>query len=155
MIQEFPRVLQYLFDNAFDESKGELRRATFTFADVREAISRTRSNLHWVRGDTFLAEVARSRRVTDMLASVLEAGYSILPLEGSHAIGQFVPRGTPGTIEDRSTLGVRMKSIHLAHRVPVAPIQFRNLKKSVASFLSRPDVANPLWGGAGSARNRG
>ena len=57
-MQEFPPVVQYLFDRAFDGRSKKLRKATFSFDDVRKAIAATGSKLHWVREDTFLAELA-------------------------------------------------------------------------------------------------
>ena len=152
VMQEFPPVLQYLFDKAYDKAKARLKKPTFTFEDVNKAIAATGSKLHWVREDTFLTEIARSRRIADLLAPIYAAGMSILPLEGSKAIGKFVPLGTPGTLEDKDILHLRMDTIHDARRLPLGPIQFRNFKKALPEFLSRSDVSTPVWGKRGTVR---
>ena len=150
IMQEFPPVLQYLFDKAYDKAKARLKKDTFTFEDVTKAISATGSKLHWVREDTFLAEIARSRRIADLLEPIHAAGMSILPLQGSKAIGKFVPLGTPGTLEDKDILHLRMDTIHDALCIPSGPIQFRNFKKALPAFLSRSDVVTPVWGKHGT-----
>lgn len=146
VMQEFPPVVQYLFDRAFDGRKGRLRKATFSFDDVQEAISKTGSKLHWVREDTFLAEIARSRRVHEILAPIMSAGFSILPQQGVGLIGRFVPVGTPGTLEDKETLQLRIDEIHGARCVPLPPIHYRNLGRHVPTLLSLPEVASGIWG---------
>ncbi len=83
-MREFPPVVQYLLGKAFDKGNARLKKATFTFDDVKEAIAKTGSRLHWAREDTFLAEIARSRRIAELLRpstpwACLSFPYMVLP----------------------------------------------------------------------------
>ena len=79
------------------------------------------------------------------------AGFSILPLRRPGAIGKFVPLGTLGTLDDKETLQVRVDDIHDTRSVPLSPIHYRNLKKTLAVFLSAPDVASSIWRSKGAS----
>lgn len=146
-IRQFPPVIAFLFAKAFDPLRKRLRTATFTFDDVRLAIEATGVNLHWVRDDTFLSEIARSRRVNEMLAPALSQGYSILPCSERGAIGRFVPTGTPGTLEDKETLQVRIDEIHDADRLPLRSLNLNGSGWGVVAVLSQAVVQQKLWGG--------
>ncbi len=147
VMREFPPVVHHLFATAFDPRKRRLRKASFTFDDVQDAISATGSNLHWVRKDTFLAEIARSRRVNEILASLHQAGFSILPVAGQKVIGRFVPIGTPGTLEDKDTLQLRIDEIHDAQRVSLPPVHYRDFRSALPKILAQPEVAQSIWPG--------
>ena len=145
-LQQFAPVIALLFAKAYDPTRRGLRKATFTFEDVRNAISATGVNLHWVRKDTFLAEIARSRRVAEMLAPALERGYSILPCTEGNAIGRFVSAGTPGTLDVKDTLHVRIDAIHDADRLPLRAINLNGTGWGVVAILSQAVVQQRLWG---------
>jgi len=146
VMQEFPPVIDYLFSNAYDVDKQRLRKASFTFTDVKDAIEKTKVNLHWVREDTFLGEIARSRAVKRMLANVHEAGYSIIEETGGGKIGRFVPLGTPGTIEDKDTIQIRIDEIHNAVTLKLPHMQLNGKVENVEKVVSQPDVQRIVWG---------
>jgi len=144
-LRQFTPVVTYLFERAFDSDRKLLKRPAFDFRDVQTAISATRVNLSWVRADTFLAEIARSRRVRDMLAVPLLQGYSILPSKSGDAIGEFVPVGTAGTLEDKVDLRVRVDDLHEAIVIHSPPVKFNGSGWQAVAFLSEPSVQKQLW----------
>jgi hypothetical protein len=102
-VVHYPPVIERLFRDRYDERIGELRKAEFTFADVQKAISQTGVSLSWVRSDTFLAEISRSRNVRRLLEPCLQFGYTIRKLGTGRVIGQFVRSGHPEGLEVKST----------------------------------------------------
>lgn len=93
-ILHYPPVIERLFNSRFSEGK-------FTFSDVKRAIAETGVNLPWVRSDTFIDEIARSRNVHLLLEPCLRHGFTIRKLGPKDPIGQFVPAGHPDGIETR------------------------------------------------------
>ncbi len=100
-VLHFPPVIQHLFEKRFDTKNTKLKTSRFSFEDVQCAILETGSELTWVRGDTFLAEIARSRNVLKLLEPCLSRGFTIRPLKGESDIGEFVPAGHAEGIEGR------------------------------------------------------
>jgi len=144
-IRQFPPVVAHLFERAFDRNRKRLRKATFTFDDVRKAIAETGVNLPWVREDTFLGEITRSRRVDEMLAAATQFGYSILPCTGSKVIGRFVPVGTPGTLEEKDALYVRVDAIHEADKLPLRSLNLNGNGWGIIAVLTQRAVQKKLW----------
>jgi DNA (cytosine-5)-methyltransferase 1 len=145
-LQEFPPVLAHIFDQAFDSKRKCLRRKTFTFAHVEEAIRSTNANLHWVREETFLPEIARSRSVLEILAPIRRHGFSIQPTNERGAIGKFVPIGTPGTLEDKESLQIRINEIHDAKSIRFPSFDQSANGEVLEKFLSEPAVQQGIWG---------
>lgn len=145
-IKQFPPVIAFLFAKAFDVSRRRLRRASFTFDDVQRAIQATGVNLHWTRKDTFLSEIARSRRVNEMLAPALSQGYSIIPFKEDGAIGRFVPAGTPGTLDDKEVTQIRIDEIHGADRLPLSSFDLNGCGWGVVAVFSQEIVQDAFWG---------
>lgn len=146
ILREYPPVVEYLFKRAYDSKRKKLRKASFSFADVKSAIKSTGVNLSWVREDTFLPEIARSRSLKRILAPVHSAGYSIAPAISGHAIGKFVPLGTPGTIEEKDTVQIRIDTIHDAIPVPRPHNQLNGDGNTAVEFLSNSRVQKAIWG---------
>ena len=96
-VTHFPPVIAHLFAERFDGRR--LRSPRFSFADVERAVVVTGVQLTWIRRDTFLNEIARSRNVLKLLAPCLLHGYTIRRLDASDAIGEFVPTGDERGIE--------------------------------------------------------
>lgn len=145
-LREFPPVLAYIFDRVYDVKRKRFRRKTFKFEHVEEAIKATEANLHWVREDTFLAEIARSRSVNEILAPIHKQGYSIRQTNERGAIGKFVPIGTPGTLEDKDSLQVRSDEIHDAVTIHMERFNQTANGKVLGEFLSEPSVQRGIWG---------
>lgn len=145
-MSEFPPVIDYLFTRAYDSKTQRLMKVSFSFKDVLAAIESTNANLHWVREDTFLAEIARSRRVSDMLSTVHRSGYTIMSSNDGKSIGKFVPVGTPGSIDDKDSLQVRIDEIHEAVSLPLPETHFSGKSEEIFCVLSNEEVLNQLWG---------
>lgn len=146
VLKEFPPVVDCLFKDAFDPGRKRLRKPAFTFADVERAIRETGANLPWVREDSFLGELARSRQLKKILRSVHEKGYSIQPSVEGNVIGRFVPLGTPGTLEDRQTLQLRIDTLHEAIPVRWKGAALNGDGETAIKFLSRKVVQDAVWG---------
>jgi DNA (cytosine-5)-methyltransferase 1 len=148
ILEEFPKVVEYLFDKGFNQSSKRLVRSRFTFDDVKRAIEATGSKLHWTREDTFLQEIARSRAVNKILSSIHSRGFSIkLERKGGY-IGEFVPLGTPGTLEDRESINVRIDEIHNAVNLHILPVLLNGSAETVQGVLSNKTVRKSVWGSA-------
>ena len=98
-VVHYPPVIERLIATRFDAARKRLTDPTFTFADVQRAVSDTGVQLTWIRADTFLGEIARSRNVRKLLAPCLRRGYTIRKLTDGEAIGEFVAAGHPEGIE--------------------------------------------------------
>jgi hypothetical protein len=98
-VVHYPPVIERLFLDRYDDRVGTLTKPEFTFADVKRAIAETGVSLTWVRGETFLTEISRSRNVHRLLEPCLQFGYTIRRLGTGLAIGQFVPLGHPEGLE--------------------------------------------------------
>jgi DNA (cytosine-5)-methyltransferase 1 len=147
-IEQFPPVVAWLFARAFDPKRRVVGRARFTFSDVQEAIRATGVNLTWARPDTFLAEIARSRRVEEILAAPIAKGFTILAVDGAcdETIGEFVSITTQGTLEKKDSLQVRIDELHTATQLPLKPFDLGRAVEGAATFLSHATVQKKLWG---------
>jgi len=98
-VVHYPPVIERLIAARYDAGRDRLTAPTFTFADVQRAVTAAGVQLTWIRADTFLPDIARSRNVLKLLAPCLQRGFTIRKLSGGDAIGEFVPQGHPGGIE--------------------------------------------------------
>ncbi len=105
-VVHFPPVIERLFAERFDSESGRLRLASFTFADVQRAVAATGVQLTWIRADTFLSEISRSRNVRKLLEPCLRFGYTIRKCADADVIGEFIPVSHPDGIE-RKAVAVR------------------------------------------------
>ncbi|MGH7226898.1 MAG: DNA cytosine methyltransferase, partial [Gemmataceae bacterium] len=141
----YPPVVKYLFERAYDATEGKMRQARFTFADVRKAIAATGVNLSWTRADSFVSEIARSRNVRQIIDSCFSKGYSIRALHEEPFIGEFVPAGEAGTVDDKDVIHVRSRdvadSIAVATSVLIDPQEARLL----LTLLPHKTIVRSLW----------
>jgi DNA (cytosine-5)-methyltransferase 1 len=146
-IVHYPPVVKYLFERAYDEAEGKLRCPRFTFADVQSAIRATGVNLSWTRADTFVSEIARSRNVLQIVAPCLSKGYSIRATREAGCIGEFVPAGEPGTVDDKDAIHIRSRDVTDAVAiVPSIPIDPQDTDTLPMLLVERPVVVS-LWSG--------
>ena len=145
-IVHFTPVVDLLFQRAYDPATKRVAAARFDFDDVRRAIAETGVNLSWVRSDTFVAEIARSRNVRRILQSCLKAGYTLRPADACPAIGEFVPVGHPDGIDERDFLRVGSREFDAA--IPLNGKAGRpGSADAVIDLLLSPAVASVLWPG--------
>ncbi len=143
----YPPVVKNLFDRAYDDITGKLRRASFTFLDVQRAIQTTGVNLSWTRADTFVPEIARSRNVLQIIQPCLAKGYSIRAIAEGDNIGEFVPVGEPGTVDDKEVIHIRSRDLAdtlvLEASTAVNPEDYETLPL----LLTERRIVESLWGG--------
>lgn len=139
-MENYPPVINRLFATAFDENSGTLRKAGFTFADVEEAIRVTGVSLPWVRSDTFVSELARSRRVRQLLAACLAKGYTIRPTSDGEYIGEFVAEGESGDITDKDLIEIKSRDLNGAVAIGV-----QLAAGDIVRLLDEPAVVRSLW----------
>lgn len=144
-IKQFPPVIEYLFERAYDKKAKRLRKASFSFEEVTKAIAATGVDLHWVREDTFLQEIARSRRVNCILAAPLARGYSIISYGERNAIGKFVPIGTAGTLGEQEMLRVNIADLKEPDRLALSSGDFENSEWGITALFTQPLVQRRLW----------
>jgi len=61
-------------------------------------------------------------------------------------IGEFVPLGTAGTLEDKETVQIRIGEIHNAIRLPLAPLLLNGDATAIRSVVSNSIVRRQIWG---------
>ena len=143
-IEEWPKVLNRLLDKAGVVGKGKVTRSSFTVDDVRQAYKATGARMQRTPPDRFLQDIARSRNRSSIMACVLDQGLSILTVMDSDAYGQFVKKGTLGTLEERDFIAVSSEEILLAARVPPLPT-VRMTDESIIQYLSTTEVFSALF----------
>lgn len=139
-IKNYPPVIARLFATAYDADKRCLRQSRFTFQNVQDAIRLTGVTLPWTRPDTFVQELARSRRVRQLLASCLEKGYSIRPVNDGDFIGEFVLEGELGSITDKDIIEIRSRDLRGA-----VPLSNRIAPDQLIGLVEDPAVVRGLW----------
>jgi DNA (cytosine-5)-methyltransferase 1 len=145
-VENYPAVVRHLFERAYDAETGVLQRPRFTFGDVRAAIEATGVNLSWTRADTFVSEIARSRNLRQILAPCLAHGYSIRAFSDPEFIGEFVPAGDPGTVEDKDALQVKSQDIAGAISLDLSVPSRSSDPCALAAVLGEEEVVATLWG---------
>ena len=146
-LDHYPRVVAYLFEHSYDETTNRLWRQRFAFEDVLEAIRATGAELPWTRADTFVQEIGRSRNVRQILDACLAKGYSLRAVRDGRFIGEFVPAGESGAVEDKESIQVRSQDV--ASALSIALAHPFSLQDTVAlpALLAEPLVVASMWPG--------
>lgn len=95
---EYPKIINYLWDKAFDTKTRKVTRARFGPDDIREAVAATGAHLPRVRPERFLYEAAQQRAIKHILAKPLAAGYSVAIIEKDTGVGQFQRSDAPNSL---------------------------------------------------------
>ncbi len=77
-LDEFPKVINYLFLQRFNAKTGVLSNRRFTFQQIAEAIEQSSANMPRVRPDSFISEISRTRNAKQILEGPLSHGYSVV-----------------------------------------------------------------------------
>jgi hypothetical protein len=129
----------------FDPKKRRLRRNGFTFAMVEQAMTESAVTVPWLRADNFIAEIARSRNLVDLLAEPRRAGFSIRAGSGDE-IGIWVPESDPAAIHNAKSIGaVRIADVKAAIPVDVSARQLSSIQSAIPSLLDCQAVQRALW----------
>ena len=143
-MEEWPKVLNRLLDKAGVVGKGKVTRSSFTVDDVRQAYKAIGARMQRTPPDRFLQDIARSRNRRSIMACVLDQGLSILTVMDGDAYGQFVKKGTLGTLEEREFIAVSSEEILLATRVPPLPT-VHITDTSLVWYLGTTEVFSALF----------
>jgi len=145
-LREFPPVIQQLFAQAYDEVSGRLWKDRFRFSDVMKAIEETGAHLPWIREDTFLQEIRRSRSVPKILADPLKHGFSIAIERKGGFIGRFVPADRPGTIEKKDDAGIKTAELANAIEVNIPSSRLRDFDElNAVALLDHTAIRTRVW----------
>lgn len=140
-LDEFPKVVEFLFCKAFDPQKKILKRSTFSLNDIKKAIISTSAKISKGSLNRFLKDIARSRNVEKIIATPLKYGYTIIPLENG---GKFVPNGTLGSLNDKDAIKIRSEDLISA---PTLQGNYRPFQSTaeLISLLEERDILEKLW----------
>lgn len=94
-VNEFPKVVNYLFEERFDPVNGGFLNPEFTHDDIDSAIKQSGANMPRIRANSFISEFSRTRNAREILALPLKHGYSLISTEKG---GRFVRQETVGAI---------------------------------------------------------
>jgi DNA (cytosine-5)-methyltransferase 1 len=95
---EYPKIINYLWERAFDPKTRTLLKPHFDADDIRAAICATGANLPRVRPERFLYEASQQRAIRDILSAPLSLGYSIAIAEKDTGRGLFQPAHLPNSL---------------------------------------------------------
>jgi DNA (cytosine-5)-methyltransferase 1 len=141
----YPPLVTRLFSMCFDLEKGRLLKRGFTFQMVEQAITESGVTVPWLRADNFIAEIARSRNLIDLLAEPRRAGLSIRPGSGDE-IGIWVSESDPAAIHNAKSLGaVRIADVKAAIPVEVSARHLSSMHSAIPSLLDCQAVQRALW----------
>lgn len=144
-MREFPPVINRLFERCYDLKTRRINDGRFTFKNVMQSVKDTKANLSWVRPDTFLAEISRSRNVSNILKRPIECGYSIKRLDDGDWIGEFVPLNTPSTIEKKSGTGVRKADMDGMVEAHLSLSLLDGMPSTLESVINTPSIREEIW----------
>lgn len=145
-LDEWPKVLRALLSQVGVAGQSRARGATFTVSDVRRAYEVSQATMPRTPPDRFLEDIARSRNRRSILGEVLKLGLSIRVVANGSVYGQFVPKGTPGSIEGRDFIGVSSVEIANATRVSASQ-KVTSAAEGLLDYLGCEVVVDALFGG--------
>ena len=136
---EFPKIINFLWDKAFDSKRQKLRHASFGPDDIREAIAATNANLPRVRPERFLFEAGQQRAIRDILAVPLAHGYSIAIVDRDAGTGVFQPADQINSLGRQNSIVIRSPDLNTAFRLEPDSICLDTQETLLAS-LENPQV---------------
>jgi len=142
---EYPKVINFLWDRAFDAKAKKLIHAVFGPDDIREAIAATGAHLPRVRPERFLYEAAQQRAIKHILAKPLAAGYSVAIIEKDGGVGQFQRSDAPNSLGLPKGIVINSADLNEAARITDRSFDLNSLhdlfafveKEEFATILSR------------------
>ena len=116
---EFPKIVNWLFEIKYDAKKRSMKDPTISVEDIYHAIESTGVSLPRVRPERFLVETSRYRSVEKLLRLPMSKGFTIAIVDREAGTGEFVPIGSPDTIEDKDSIKVPSAEINMATPVDI------------------------------------
>jgi len=140
---EYPKIINYLWDKAFDIQANKMIRAIFGPDDIREAIAATGANLPRVRPERFLYEAAQQRAIKHILAKPLAAGYSVAIIEKNGGVGQFQRSDAPNSLGLPKGIVINSADLNKAERIADRSFDL-NSNHDLFAFVERDEFATKL-----------
>lgn len=145
-MEEFPKVIDFLFREAYDKRRNFLVKDVITTEDIKRAYLETGAQVPRIRPERFLSEIAHSRNVEKILGLPLECGYSILSESDGEIVGRFVPAWMAGTISDKDYIEVRSKELVSAPKLDAPAGTTLESREHLVRILQDPKVLKALTG---------
>jgi len=143
---EYPKIINYLWDKAFDPKASRIVRARFGPDDIREAITSTGAHLPRVRPERFLYEAAQQRAIKHILAKPLASGFSVAIVDKNGGIGQFQKADEPNSLGLSKGIVINSADLNRATRISGPVFDVKSLNELLA-FVERRQFASSLTGG--------
>jgi DNA (cytosine-5)-methyltransferase 1 len=142
---EFPKIINYLWNKAYDAKTKKVVNASFGPKEIQEAIKATGANLPRVRPERFLYEASQQRAIKYILAQPIAAGFSIVITDKDKGIGQFQKLGSADSLGLPKAVVITSTDLTEASRIDLK----LNLHKDseLLSFIESSLFADNLPGG--------
>jgi len=144
-VREFPKVIERIFFSGFDCQHRRLWKSRFTFDDVLSAIESTGANLKWVRRDTFVRELARSRNVKKLLETPLSFGYSLKAVDDDEFIAEFVSKDSDAAITTKKVPMLRTSDLVGDESISIDRKKIECWADEPEQTLSSAPIRSKLW----------
>jgi DNA (cytosine-5)-methyltransferase 1 len=116
--EEWPKIIHHLLEQAHDKH-GRLVNPEFSIVDVERAYAATHAHMPRNPARRFLADLARSRNLEQILKAVTARGLTIIEVGSKDIYGRFVPKGSPNAIDAKRSLAISSKQLPTAERLSV------------------------------------
>ena len=145
---EYPKIINYLWQNAFDEKTGQIIKPHFDADDIRDAIAAANANLPRVRPERFLYEASQQRAIRDILAQPLSKGYSVVIIDKDTGKGAFQRASLSGSLGLAKAVAIKSSDLKSAVALPVTKTNLdspRHLADLIEQSSFASDLSRGLW----------
>lgn len=139
---EYPKIINYLWDKAFDPQTKKIVRARFGPDDIREAIAATGALLPRVRPERFLYEAAQQRAIKQILAKPLAAGFSVAIINKNEGVGQFQSADEPNSLGLSKGIVINSADLNQATRIMGRTLDIKSISDLLAFVESEQFTTN-------------
>ena len=144
--EEYPKVINHLWENAWDEEKQRLRNAEFGPTQIQRAIDETGALLPRVRAARFLYEAGQQRAIKDILALPLSHGFSIAILDREVGAGRFQPADAPASFGRPGAIVIKSSDLLSARPIKGKLTDFSS-STDIADFIEKKEVLDAISNG--------
>lgn len=146
---EFPKIINYLWDKAYDIEGKKLRIETFGPDEIREAISSTGAQLPRVRPERFLYEAGQQRAIKDILEIPLKFGYSIAIVDKEKGLGRFQSADAPDSLGQQKSIAIKSAELNDATSIGGVSLDISS-NLEILTLVEKPEFSASLSNGAWS-----
>lgn len=143
---EYPKIINYLWDKAFDAKARKILCARFGPEDIREAIAATGAQLPRVRPERFLYEAAQQRAIKHILAKPLASGYSVAIIEKDLGVGQFQRSDEPNSLGLPKGIVINSSDLNTATNIMDQSFDVKSIN-AILAFVEKEQFVSNLTRG--------